>query len=203
MNYTQLINEIEKELGRPEWTPKLPELVRRAEDLLWSIVTGDWLEQSLTIPLTKDQADYTVPELAFLLKPTRVLYGAETELQLAPRKLKQDISSSYASSGTPQFCFLDTVTQTLSLAPTPDTTTSLLLIGDFRDDYLTSSSTSTNSRLLAKCPELLKLQVLLQIPDNRFQLWQKQFTDVLVAYRTTWTRQRRTGFVRPNARRWL
>ena len=203
MNYTQLVSEIEKELGRPEWTPKLPELIRRAEDLVWSVATGQWLEQSVSMSVVAGTATYTVEELALLLKPTRVLLDNETELQLAPLRLKEDISSSYTASGTPEFCFLDTINRQLSLAPTPDSDASLLLVGDFKDNYLDASSTDQNSRLLATCPELLKLQVLLQIPDNRFQLWQKQYTDTLKSLRTIWVRQRKTGYVRTQPRRWL
>jgi len=204
MNYVQLIKELEKELGRPDWTSKLPELVRRAEDLLWSLVTGDWLEQSTSVETIKDQADYPVPELQLLIRPVRVLFNEEVELQLAPLKLKPDIVSSFDTSAEPEYVFLDSLSQTLTLTPPPDEDgLKVTVFGDFRDPYLTTSSDETTSRLLANCPDLLKFQVFLQIPDNRFQTWQQQFSRLLMAKRTIWTRQRKTGYVRQSKRRWI
>jgi hypothetical protein len=203
MDYQTLLNEVKKELGRPELTSKLPELVRRAEDLVWSVVTGDWVEQTVSVSLEAGTSEYEVQELSLLLKPTRFLLTPDIELQQAPLRVKTDLEARFDSPGQPQFVLLNRNTRYLYVTPTPDKSYTLLIIGDFRDDYINANSTHENSRLLQHCPDLLKLQTLLQVPDERIKNWLPQYDSVLRAYRTMWVRQRRTGYVRNSARRWL
>lgn len=203
-SYNDLVAEISRELNRPDLNNSIPDMIRRAEQLVWADVTGSWLEQQISLLTTADVSEYSVPELSLLIRPIYCIYDEDTFLTLAPSRLRDPISKQNEVSNVPEYCIYSVGEQKLWLYPAPNEDgKEVLFVGDFRDAPLQAGDDETTNRLLLHCYELLVLRALMCVVDSRIQLWEKQYVELLSSKRRQWIRERKTGFTRKAVRRWF